>query len=61
MHWRYTIPGHGVARWTEIFRILVSAGYKGVVSIELEDENFNGSAEGERAGILHGRDFLQSC
>lgn len=61
MNWRYAIPGHGAVRWVEIFRILVEAGYKGVVSIELEDENFCGSAEGEKAGLLHARDFLEGC
>jgi sugar phosphate isomerase/epimerase len=59
MSWRYTIPGHGVTSWTEVFRILVQAGYKGAVSIELEDENFNGTRAGEEAGLLHGRNFLQ--
>jgi len=59
--WRYTIPGHGLARWTEIFRLLEAAGYKGAVSVELEDENFCGTAAGEKAGIVHGRNFLQSC
>jgi sugar phosphate isomerase/epimerase len=61
MAWRYTIPGHGVARWSEIFKILADAGYKGAVSIELEDEAFCGTPEGEKAGILHSRDFLQGC
>jgi sugar phosphate isomerase/epimerase len=61
MHWRYTIPGHGAVRWVDIFRILADAGYQGAVSIELEDENFNGTPEGEKAGILHARNFLQSC
>jgi sugar phosphate isomerase/epimerase len=61
MHWRYTIPGHGASRWTEIFRILAAAKYPGAISIELEDENFNGTLEGEKAGILHSRNFLQSC
>jgi len=61
MHWRYAIPGHGAVRWAEIFRILAGAGYKGAVSIELEDENFNGTEEGEKAGILHGLQFLKSC
>jgi sugar phosphate isomerase/epimerase len=60
-YWRYTIPGHGSVNWVEVFRILASAGYKGAVSIELEDENFNGSTEGEKAGILHGKNFLQGC
>lgn len=57
--WRYTIPGHGVTRWTDVCTILKNANYKGLVSIELEDENFNGSEAGEKAGLLHSRDFLQ--
>lgn len=61
MYWRYTIPGHGVARWSEIFRILVEAGYKGAVSIELEDGAFSGTPEQEKAGLIHGRNFLQGA
>jgi sugar phosphate isomerase/epimerase len=56
--WRYTIPGSGQMRWTEGFKILSSAGYKGFVCIELEDENFNGSEDGEKAGLKHGLAFL---
>ena len=59
--WRYTIPGHGQVRWVKIFEILKAAGYKGGVSIELEDQNFNGSTEGERNGLLFGGRFLQGC
>jgi sugar phosphate isomerase/epimerase len=61
MHWRYTIPGHGVAPWSEIFAVLAQAGYTGAVSIELEDENFCAGEEKEKAGLLHGRNFLQSA
>ncbi len=57
--WRYTIPGHGVAPWTEILGVLKSANYTGAISVELEDENFCGNPEGERAGLVHSRDFLQ--
>jgi len=57
--WRYTIPGHGVTRWGEVFKILVGAGFKGIVSVELEDENFNGSEEGEKAGLLNSLAFLK--
>ena len=60
MFWRYCIPGHGVARWSEIFRQLVEAGYKGAVSVELEDDNFMGTEEKEKNGILFARDTLQS-
>ncbi len=61
MHWRYTIPGHGCVRWTRAFQILEANGYQGAVSIELEDENFNGSEAGEKQGILSGSAFLASC
>ncbi len=59
--WRYTIPGHGVMRWGEAFRILENQGYGGCVSIELEDANFNGTTEGEKLGILQGVRFLAGC
>ncbi len=59
--WRYTIPGHGETRWTEAFRILEGAGYRGAVSIELEDENFNGTEAGEKLALALGRDYLAGC
>ena len=61
MCWRYAIPGHGSVRWVEIFRILAEAGYTGAVSVELEDENFCGTEEGEKAGLIHARNFLEGC
>ncbi len=57
--WRYTIPGHGVAPWAGMLRVLVDAGYGGAVSVELEDENFNGSTDGEQRGLLASLQFLQ--
>ncbi|MGD0089144.1 MAG: sugar phosphate isomerase/epimerase family protein [Planctomycetota bacterium] len=57
--WRYTIPGHGCARWGEILKLLHDAGFQGAVSVELEDENFNGSEQGEKAGFLHSLAFLK--
>jgi sugar phosphate isomerase/epimerase len=59
--WRYTIPGHGGSNWLEIFRTLQANGYKGAVSIELEDANYNGTTEGEQAGILAGARYLSMC
>jgi sugar phosphate isomerase/epimerase len=61
MHWRYAIPGHGSVRWVEIFKILAEAKYPGAVSIEMEDENFCANAEVEKAGLIHARNFLESC
>ena len=59
--WRYCLPGHGQFAWAEGFAILEQAGYQGYVTIELEDCNFNGSEEGERAGLLASREYLKSC
>jgi sugar phosphate isomerase/epimerase len=59
--WRYAIPGKGIVRWGEIFSILKSAGYRGVVSVELEDENFNGSESGEKAGLVQSLEFLRGA
>lgn len=61
LHWRYCIPGHGVARWTEVLRILEAKGYAGCISIELEDANFNGAEDTEKLGILQGARFLVGC
>jgi sugar phosphate isomerase/epimerase len=57
--WRYTLPGHGVARWPEIMKVLKASGFAGVVSVELEDENFNGTEAGEKAGLVHSLNFLR--
>lgn len=56
--WRYTIPGYGESNWPLIFQTLEKAGYSGAVSIELEDENFNGTESGEKAGIRLGSSIL---
>jgi sugar phosphate isomerase/epimerase len=59
MAWRYTIPGQGQVRWYEVMKTLVAAKYKGMVSIELEDANFNGTEAGEKNGILQGARYLE--
>ena len=57
-YWRYTLPGHGCARWSRLFSILKDVHYQGMVCIELEDENFNGTEAGEKKGLELSRDFL---
>jgi len=59
--WRYCIPGHGGFRWTRGLEILASRNYRGVISIELEDENFNGSEIGEQRGLIAASHFLMTC
>ncbi|MBA3708414.1 MAG: sugar phosphate isomerase/epimerase [Planctomycetes bacterium] len=57
-HWRYTIPGHGVVRWSRLFQTLVKTGYTGCVSIELEDCVFMKTSELQQRGLAISRDFL---
>jgi sugar phosphate isomerase/epimerase len=59
--WRYTIPGHGIVRWTAILKILAEAGYRGFVSIELEDARFNTGEAGEKLGLIKAREVLEGC
>lgn len=59
--WRYTLPGLGCTRWTRAFELLQQAGYKGAVSIELEDENFNGSEAGEKTALEMSLKFLTAA
>ena len=56
--WRYCIPGHGIAPWGRMLAILKDAAYRGHISIELEDANFNGAEPGEKRGLLASREFL---
>jgi sugar phosphate isomerase/epimerase len=57
--WRYTIPGHGHAPWPQILTTLRDGGYTGALSVELEDENFYGTEDAEKAGLLHSLTFLR--
>jgi sugar phosphate isomerase/epimerase len=59
--WRYTIPGSGQTRWRAAFKILREGGYRGAVSVELEDADFNGTPEGEKAGFEHSLAFLRGA
>jgi len=59
-YWRYTIPGHGCARWGRLLEILAGAKYEGRITIELEDMNFNGTQAGEKRGFIASRQFLEN-
>jgi len=49
--WRYCVPGTGAVQWGAVVYGLERAGYRGAISIELEDARYRGSAEKECAGI----------
>ncbi len=59
-YWRYTIPGHGCARWGRLLEILAAAKYNGRITIELEDMNFNGTVAGEKRGFIASRQYLEN-
>jgi sugar phosphate isomerase/epimerase len=55
--WRYTIPGFGNINWGQYIGQLRNVGYKGVLSIEHEDDTF-----GPEEGFRHGANYLnQFC
>ncbi|MFN8420341.1 MAG: sugar phosphate isomerase/epimerase [Anaerolineae bacterium] len=58
MNWRYTIPGHGLSDWKTILNMLADHGYKGCVSIELEDHYYNDTEHDQKQGVLQGVKFL---
>jgi sugar phosphate isomerase/epimerase len=60
-HWRYTIPGSGVAPWPQLLKMLHNSAYTGIISIELEDEDFHGSEDAEQRGLIASREFLESA
>jgi sugar phosphate isomerase/epimerase len=54
--WRYAIPGFGNINWGQYVGNLRDVGYKGVLSIEHEDDTF-GPEEGFRHGANHLNQF----
>ena len=56
--WRYTIPGHGVTRWSYCLDVLAGAGFKGAVSVELEDSNYHGTDADEKIGLHSSLTYL---
>jgi len=51
--WRYVIPGYGNINWGEYVGNLREVGYRGVLSIEHEDNTF-----GPEEGFQHGARYL---
>ena len=57
--WRYTLPGHGSTPWPTVMQHLVTAGYEGFVSIELEDARFHPDEPDQKEGLLLSRRYLE--
>ena len=58
--WRYTIPDHGITRWSHVFATLEQSGFDGAVSVELEDATYNGTEDGEKAGLVASLAYLHT-
>lgn len=58
--WRYTLPGHGVTPWGEVLTVLKETGYRGAISVELEDEDVNGDEAREKRGLAESLEFLRT-
>jgi sugar phosphate isomerase/epimerase len=59
--WRYRIPGRGEIDWTEFVASLNAVGYDGVLSIEHEDPELEGTEDKVKQGLAIGLAHLQEC
>ncbi|WP_215699850.1 sugar phosphate isomerase/epimerase [Clostridium sp. MCC353] len=57
--WNSAIAGKGVLDWKKIMAALDEAGYDGVMSVENEDPDYQGSAERTRMGIVRSREYIR--
>lgn len=53
------IPGRGQINWDEFFKTLREINYGGVISIEHEDKEYEGSIEKIKEGLELGKNFLR--
>jgi sugar phosphate isomerase/epimerase len=56
--WRYCIPGEGTVEWDWVCGRLQQAGFDGVISVELEDFRYHGSADAEKKGLARAQAHL---
>ena len=56
--WRYTIPGEGLVDWQLVIRRLEESGYRGALSVELEDHHYWATTELQKEGLLRSRDYI---
>jgi sugar phosphate isomerase/epimerase len=54
------LPGLGDVDWGALFAALTDAGYKGPVSIEVEDRAFEGPLEDRKRSLIQSRRYLEN-
>lgn len=58
-YWSARMPGLGQVKFGDMIKALRDVGYDGVVSIEHEDQQYEGSEAKVKEGLQLGRQFLQ--
>lgn len=58
-YWRFRMPGLGQVDFGKLLNELRSIGYEGVVSIEHEDPEYEGSEAKIKEGLLLGRQYIE--
>ena len=53
------LPGEGMVDWQLVIRRLEDAGFDGVLSVELEDHYFWGTADLQKEGLLRSKEFIE--
>lgn len=56
--WRYRLPGNGDIDWKGFVGVLHEVDYRGTVSLELEDPEWEGSPDQTKTALLKGAKFL---
>lgn len=56
--WSYRMPGRGEIDWRKFITALKDAGYQGVISIEHEDPEYEGTEDKVKEGLILGRQYL---
>ena len=57
--WNSAIAGKGEIDWKKIMAVLDEIGYDGVMSIENEDPDYQGSTEQTKRGIIRSREYIR--
>jgi sugar phosphate isomerase/epimerase len=58
-NYRFKIPGKGQIDWESYINALKDTGYTGILSIELEDADYEKTPDKVKEGLLLSRDFLK--
>lgn len=58
--WNYRIPGRGELNWERFGTLLNEIDYNGTISLEHEDDAYEGSIEAVEKGLIDGKAYLET-